>query len=61
MFDLAFSAKIEQRTLGLVGGLAGTFKCFGKTLEDRDEIEFLILEYDNDFRKSEFTFAKHKV
>ena len=60
-FDVAFSAKIEQRTLGLVGGLAGTFKWTGKSLEYPDDIEFLILDFDNDIRKSEFTFAKHKV
>ena len=59
-FDVAFSAKIEQRTLGLVGGLEGTLK-WSKSLKDRDDIKFLILEFDNDIRKSEFTFAKHKV
>ena len=59
-FHLAFSAKIEQRTLGLVGGLEGTLK-WSKSLKDRDDIKFLILEFDNDIRKSEFTFAKHKV
>ena len=45
----AFSQKIEQRQLGIVGGVQGVLTWLNEGVQDPDELEFQILEYETSF------------
>ena len=49
----AFSQKIEQRRLGIVGGVQGVLTWLNEGVQDPDEIEFQILEYETSFKDPE--------
>ena len=60
-FTMSFSEKVENRSLGLVSGLYGTLKWADVPLPSKHHTEFLVLEYELDFSKKDFKFARDKV
>ena len=60
-FHKCFSAKIENRKLGVVGGLHGSFKWTTDEASPPEIVEFLVLEKDCDNSEKNFKFARHKV
>ena len=60
-FRKAYSEKIENRTLGVVGGLNGTLKWTTDRGSSPEILQFLVLEMDCDNFDKNFKFARHKV
>ena len=60
-FEQSYSAKIENRSLGLVAGLHGSLKWTdsNSVSSTKQKVDFLLLEYD--IQDSDMNFATHKV
>ena len=58
-FERSYSAKIENRSLGLVAGLRGSLKWTDTLSSTKQKVDFLLLEYD--IKNSDFNFAIKKV
>jgi len=60
-FSKSYASKIEERSLGLVAGLSGSFKWSDSPLASiQQTVDFLVLEYDHDNTREEYNFARHK-
>ena len=59
-FDKSFSAKIENRTLGIVAGTKGSLAWEGGE-GSRTIVDFILVEIDCDNTRRELKFARDKV
>ena len=60
-FEESFSAKIENRRLGIVAAMAGRLQYFDQDQCETDEIEFIVAEKDCNHFDDDRRFARHKV
>ena len=57
----SFSEKVENRSLGVVGGLYGRLQWTTEIPRTPEKLDFLVLEIDCDHSDPNFKFARHKV
>ena len=60
-FEESFSAKIENRKLGIVAAMAGRLQYFDQDQFQTDEIEFIVAEKDWNDIGADRRFSTHKV
>ena len=60
-FSESFSAKIENRKLGIVAAMAGRLQYFDQDQYQTDEIEFIVAEKDWNDVGADRRFGTHKV
>ena len=60
-FSESFSAKIENRKLGIVAAMAGRLQYFDQDHYQTDEIEFIVAEKDCNDVDADRRFGTHKV
>lgn len=60
-FSESFSAKIENRKLGIVAAMAGRLQYFDQDQDQTDKIEFIVAEKDCNDVGADRRFGTHKV
>ena len=60
-FEESFSAKIENRNLGIVAAMAGSLQYFDQVQNNTTEIEFIVFEKDWNHYDTDRRFGRHKV